>query len=51
VNFKVAKTDGLSRLLHPLNKWQYAQKHLDNIFPMVYGRPAPTWPAPQGGKK
>jgi sialate O-acetylesterase len=51
VNFKVAKTDGLSRLLHPLNNWQYAQKHLDNIFPMVYGRPAPTWPAPQGGKK
>ena len=50
-NFKVAKTDGLSRLLHPLNKWQYAQKHLDNIFPMVYGRPAPTWPASRGGKQ
>lgn len=39
--FKIAKTDGLSRALHPLNKWQYAQKHVDNILPMVYGRRSP----------
>jgi len=31
--------------LHPVNKEEYAQKHLDNIFPQVYGRPAPQWAA------
>jgi hypothetical protein len=44
--FIIAKTNGLSRALHPTNKWQYAQKHLENIFPQVYGRPAPKWPTP-----
>jgi hypothetical protein len=39
--FMIARTGGLSRALHPPNKWKYAQKHLDNIFPRVYGRPAP----------
>jgi len=39
--FKIARTDGLSRALHPLNKWQYAQKHVDNILPMVYGKESP----------
>jgi sialate O-acetylesterase len=39
--FMIAKTDGLSRALHPLNKWQYAQKHLDNILPTVYGKESP----------
>jgi sialate O-acetylesterase len=42
-HFKIAKTDGLSRALHPLNKWKYAQRHLDNILPAVYGRPIPQW--------
>ncbi len=51
VNFKVAKTDGLSRALHPLNKWRYAQKHLDNIFPLAYGREAPAWPAAKAAKR
>lgn len=40
-NVKIARTDGLSRALHPLNKWQYAQKHVNNILPMVYGRESP----------
>ena len=39
--FKIARTDGLSRALHPLNKWQYAQKHVNNILPMVYGKESP----------
>ena len=49
--FMLAKTRGLSGALHPLNKWRYAQKHLDNIFPQVYGRPAPQWSAPPGKAK
>jgi hypothetical protein len=39
--FAIARTDGLSGALHPLNKWRYAQKHLDNILPMAYGRKSP----------
>ncbi len=41
--FMIAKTDKLSQALHPLNKWKYAQKHLENILPVVYMRPAPVW--------
>lgn len=40
-NFRIARTDGLSGALHPLNKWQYAQKHLNNILPSVYHRESP----------
>ena len=43
-HFAIAKTDGLSRALHPLNKWKYAQRHLDNILPMAYGRESPYHP-------
>lgn len=49
--FMIAKTDGLSRALHPPNKWQYAQKHCDNILTQVYGRPAPQWPKPEPAPK
>ena len=40
-NFRIATTDGLSGALHPLNKWKYAQRHLDNILPMAYGKESP----------
>jgi sialate O-acetylesterase len=43
-HFAIAKTDGLSRALHPLNKWKYAQRHLDNILPMAYSRESPYHP-------
>ncbi len=36
-NFKIIKTNGLSRALHPPNKWQFAQRHVDNILKQVYG--------------
>ena len=29
--------------LHPVNKEDFAQRHIDNILPQVYGRPAPQW--------
>jgi len=32
--------------LHPVNKEDFAQRHLDNILPQVYGRPAPKWDRP-----
>ncbi len=43
-NIEIAETNGLSGSLHPLNKWAYAEKHLANILPLVYGVPyvAPT---------
>jgi sialate O-acetylesterase len=41
-NFKIARTDGLSGALHPLNKWKYAQRHLENILPMAYGKERPS---------
>jgi len=46
-HFMIAKTDGLSRALHPLNKWNYAQKHVENILPQVYGI-MPSFKQPQG---
>jgi hypothetical protein len=38
-NIEIGETNGLSSALHPPNKWAYAEKHLANILPLVYGVP------------